>query len=188
MVNFDPLTAEINWQVWGTLSYFNRYRVLAALLHGRQIVGISQTLRRWTEGATPPMLGRATITLALAHILVLYCYAVIKVCHADRLHYALCGIWHQLVMSIWHFSTARQCLELFQKRSVFPTVWLCQYLMPTPPPMSPRNSLLGIPPDYSLLPFILWSVTFAFSALTLLVGRQEEHRPVKNWVMRHWRG
>jgi len=25
---------------------------LAALLHGSQIVGVSQTLRRWTEGAT----------------------------------------------------------------------------------------------------------------------------------------
>ena len=34
MVNFGPLTAEIDWRVWGTLSYFNGYRVLAALLHG----------------------------------------------------------------------------------------------------------------------------------------------------------
>jgi len=53
MVNFGPLTAEINWQVWGTpSSYFNGYRVLAVLLHGRQVVGISQTLWHWTEGAT----------------------------------------------------------------------------------------------------------------------------------------
>ena len=34
MVNFGPLTAEIDWRVWGTPSYFNGYRVLAALLHG----------------------------------------------------------------------------------------------------------------------------------------------------------
>jgi len=46
MVNFGPLTAEIDWPVWGTPSYFNGYRVLAALLHGSQVVGVSQTLRR----------------------------------------------------------------------------------------------------------------------------------------------
>jgi len=34
MVNFGPVTAEIDWRVWGTPSYFNGYRVLAALLHG----------------------------------------------------------------------------------------------------------------------------------------------------------
>ena len=28
-----PLKAEIDWRVWGTLSYFNRYCVLAVLLH-----------------------------------------------------------------------------------------------------------------------------------------------------------
>jgi len=47
MVNFGPLAAEINPVVWGTPANFNGFRVLAALLHG-----ISQTLRRWTEGAT----------------------------------------------------------------------------------------------------------------------------------------
>jgi len=52
IVNFGPLTAEIDWRVWGTPSYFDGYRVLAALLHGSQVVGISQTLRRWTDGAT----------------------------------------------------------------------------------------------------------------------------------------
>jgi len=46
MVNFGPLTAEIDWRIWGTPSYFNGYRVLAALLHGTLLVGISQTLRR----------------------------------------------------------------------------------------------------------------------------------------------
>jgi len=52
MVNFGPLTVEIDWRVWGTSSYFNRYRVLAALLHGTLLVGVSQTLQRWTEDAT----------------------------------------------------------------------------------------------------------------------------------------
>ena len=38
--------------VWGTPANFNWFRVLAALLHGTLVVGVSQTLRRWTEGAT----------------------------------------------------------------------------------------------------------------------------------------
>ena len=52
MVNFGILKAEICWRVWGTPSNFNGFRVLAALLHDTLVVGVSQTLRRWTEGAT----------------------------------------------------------------------------------------------------------------------------------------
>jgi len=52
MVNFGPLTAEIRWRVWGSPATFNGFRVLAALMHGSQVVGVSQTLRRWTEDAT----------------------------------------------------------------------------------------------------------------------------------------
>jgi len=46
MMNFGPLTAEICWRDWGTPSNFNWFRVLAALLHGSLVVGVSQTLRR----------------------------------------------------------------------------------------------------------------------------------------------
>ena len=46
MVNFGLLTAEICWRVWGTRYNFNGFRVLAALLHGTLVVGVSQTLRR----------------------------------------------------------------------------------------------------------------------------------------------
>jgi len=52
MMNFSPLTAEIRWRVWSTPWNFNGFRVLAALLHGTLVVGVSQTLRRWTVGAT----------------------------------------------------------------------------------------------------------------------------------------
>jgi len=37
---------------------------------------------------------------------------------------------------------------------------------------------------YTMVP----SVLYAFSALTLLVGRQKEHPTCKNWVMRCWYG
>jgi len=52
MVHFGPLAAEIGPVVWGTPANFNGFHVLAALLHDIMVVGISQTLRRWTEGAT----------------------------------------------------------------------------------------------------------------------------------------
>jgi len=52
MVHVGPLAAEIYWRVWGTPASFNRFRVLAALLHGIPVLGASQTLRRRTEGAT----------------------------------------------------------------------------------------------------------------------------------------
>ena len=36
-----PLAAEIGLPVWGILANFNGFRVLAALLHGGQVVGIT---------------------------------------------------------------------------------------------------------------------------------------------------
>jgi len=43
MVNFGPLAADIVSLVWGTPGNFNGFRVLAALLHGTLVVGVSQT-------------------------------------------------------------------------------------------------------------------------------------------------
>jgi len=45
MVNFGPLAAEIGPVVWGTPAKFNGFRILAALLHGTPVLGVSQTLR-----------------------------------------------------------------------------------------------------------------------------------------------
>jgi len=45
MANFGPLAAEIVLLVWGSPANFNGFRVLAALLHGTPVLGISQTLR-----------------------------------------------------------------------------------------------------------------------------------------------
>jgi len=52
IVNFGLLAAEISSIVWGTPANFNGFRVLAALLHCSQVIGIRQTLWRWTEGTT----------------------------------------------------------------------------------------------------------------------------------------
>ena len=60
MVNFGPLAAEILSLVWGTPANLNGFRVLVALLHGSQVVSVSGVEQR-----TPPMFGRATITLGI---------------------------------------------------------------------------------------------------------------------------
>jgi len=46
MVNFGRLAAENLSLVWGTPANLNWFRVLAALLHGTLIVGVSQSLQR----------------------------------------------------------------------------------------------------------------------------------------------
>ena len=46
MANFGLLAADIRWRVCGTPANFIGFRVLAALLHGSQVVDVSQTLRR----------------------------------------------------------------------------------------------------------------------------------------------
>jgi len=63
MVNFGPLAAEIVSLVWGTRANFNRFCILASLLHGSQVVSVSQL--RGVEQRAPPMFGRATITLGI---------------------------------------------------------------------------------------------------------------------------
>jgi len=40
-----PLPAEIGSVVWGTRANFNGFLVLAVLLHGTPVLGVSQTLR-----------------------------------------------------------------------------------------------------------------------------------------------
>jgi len=67
-VNFGLLTAEICWRVSGTPANFNGFRVLAALLHGTLVLGVSQTLRRLTEGATYIQQGNHHITLGIGCI------------------------------------------------------------------------------------------------------------------------
>ena len=72
MVNFGPLTAEIGSGVWDTPDNFNVFRVLAALLHGTLVVGVSQTLAS-NRGRHLYSAGRPS-RWALAHILVGICY------------------------------------------------------------------------------------------------------------------
>jgi len=63
MLNFGLLANEIDPVFWGTPDIFSCFRVLAALLHGSQVVSISQTLWRWTEGTI--YVRQAAITLGI---------------------------------------------------------------------------------------------------------------------------
>jgi len=68
MVKFGPLAAEIILLVWGTPANFNGFRILAALLHGTLVVGISQTAAL-NRGRHLYSAGQPS-HWALAHILV----------------------------------------------------------------------------------------------------------------------
>jgi len=76
IVNFGPLAAEIGLPVWGTPANFNGFRVLAALVHGSQVVSVSQTLWHWTEGAT--YVRQATITLGIDPLSSFYMFVYEK--------------------------------------------------------------------------------------------------------------
>ena len=73
MVNFGPLAAEIVSLVWGNPGNFNRFRVLAALLHGTLVLGVSQTAAL-NRGRHLYSAGRPS-RWALAHILVLFLFS-----------------------------------------------------------------------------------------------------------------
>jgi len=66
MVNFGLLAAEIVSLVWGAPGNFNGFRVLAALLHGTVVVGVSQTAAL-NRGHHLYLAGRPS-RWALAHI------------------------------------------------------------------------------------------------------------------------
>ena len=89
MVNFGPLVAEIGLPVWGTPVNFNSFRVLAALLHGSQVVGVSQTLRRWTEGATYIQQGGHHVGHWPTFLFVMHCLAIHFLASAYIMHISI---------------------------------------------------------------------------------------------------
>jgi len=71
---YGKLAAQIGPVVWGTPANFNGFRILAALLHGTPVLGVSQTLRRWREGATT-YIRQGGITLGIGpHSSFILCY------------------------------------------------------------------------------------------------------------------
>ena len=83
MVNFGPLAAEILSLVWGTPGTFNGFRVLAALLHGTLVVGVSQTAAL-NRGRQLYSTGRPS-RWALAHISSFFFISHHSACHLPQL-------------------------------------------------------------------------------------------------------
>ena len=83
MVNFSPFAAEIVSLVWGTPGNFNGFRVLAALLHGTLVLGVSQTASL-NRGRHLYSAGRPS-RWALAHISSLWfdCGRLLCTCLSD---------------------------------------------------------------------------------------------------------
>ena len=69
MVNFGPLAAEIVSLVWGTPGNFYGFHLLAALMHGTLVVGVSQSAAL-NRGRHLYSAGRPS-RWTLAHILVM---------------------------------------------------------------------------------------------------------------------
>ena len=78
MVNFGALTAESGSLLWGTTPNFNGFRVLAVLLRGTLVVGVSQKFGALNNGRYLHSAGRPSRS-AWAHILVRSFY--MDVCH-----------------------------------------------------------------------------------------------------------
>jgi len=100
MVNFGLLTAEIRWRVWGTRANFNGFRVLAALLHGTLVVGVSQTAAL-NRGRHLYSTGRPS-RWALAHILVLF-YS------SPNLSGRRLNVYHTSIHMVWPYIANLEC-------------------------------------------------------------------------------
>ena len=91
MVNFGSLAAEILSLVWGTPGNFNGLGVLAALLHGTLVVGVSQTAAL-NRGRHLYSAGRPS-RWALAHILVVFSFLFGFVASCSRLSWLFVSFW-----------------------------------------------------------------------------------------------
>jgi len=110
--NMLKLRPTNGWDRFWSLGHpanFNGFRVLTALLHGTLVVGVSQTLRRWTEGATYIWQGGHHVR-QLAHILVM------AALHSRCGHYIF-ALWFLLLLSSFFFlsspNLSRQRLDVY---------------------------------------------------------------------------
>ena len=109
MVNFGPLAAETVSLVWGTPGNFNGFRVLAALLHGTIVVGVSQTAAlnrgRHLYSAWRPS------CWALAHILVLSASSTVGLSSVASF------VEKPTLYCIFNFNTLSWCHLVVQRQS-----------------------------------------------------------------------
>jgi len=109
MVNFGPVAAEIVSLVRGTPANFSGFHVLAAVLHSTLVVGVSQTLRRWTEGTTYIRQGGHHVghwpTFLVVLFIVLYAFCLQ---HSTAISYE----W-MIFVALLFFMMNLKCLQCF---------------------------------------------------------------------------
>jgi len=110
MVNFGPLTAEIDWRVWGTPSYQQVSRL--GSVTARQSSSGRQP-NCGVEQRAPPMFGRATTTLGIGpHSSWLICWKPVK---QNRLY-----IYELFMVALWNRETIYIFMLWFVLSSFFP--------------------------------------------------------------------
>jgi len=114
MVNFGLLAAEISWRVWGTPANFNGFRVLATLLHGTLVVGVSQTCG--VDQRASSIFGRAAITLGIGpHSSYFFFLSFFMVVLWNRADHYIFIVWF-LLLSFFFFprliSAVADCMDV----------------------------------------------------------------------------
>ena len=132
--NLPHMSSQYGSVVWGTPANFNGFRVLAALLHGTLVVGVSQTLRRRTDGATYIRQGGHHVGHWPTFLVCIYC----AVKHTLNCWGELCNFvdenglcchtvkWIQVVSWWWPRCTRRHCVYRLTDavvRAEFIDVW-----------------------------------------------------------------
>ena len=116
MANFGPLVAEIVSLVWGIPANFNGFRVLAALLHGILVVGVSQTAA-FNRGRHLYLAGRPS-GWALAHISSYYYFAPacreVKYCD-EHVCVSVCLCFHSHISQKPRVQTSLNVLYMFAR-------------------------------------------------------------------------
>jgi len=97
MENFGPLAAEIVSLVWGTPVNFNGFRVLAAILYGTLVVGVSQTAalnrgRHLHSAGQPSRWPLAHISSSFCFFLLLFSSPILSDWRLDVYHTSAHGV------------------------------------------------------------------------------------------------
>jgi len=112
MVNFGPLTAEIDWRVWGTPSYFNGYRYCTASSSGHQ-----PNFAALNRGCH--LFGRATIRLGISpHSSSFFFFPRLISAAADWMSAILPHMvwtWCEFKMQVWNLLHAARWKHRTQK-------------------------------------------------------------------------
>ena len=139
MANFCPLVAEICWRVWGTPANFNRFCILASLLHRCHSSEVNKTL----EDVWPsPRLVHYIYILGLLHLM------------------EFCWLQNSLCIQVLHSPILAALLHSTRASAVSQTLWrhtrngITELLQRAPPIFGWAAIMLGISPHSSFSFFI----------------------------------